>query len=228
LEYGGGLERDPVLAGGPGDDSLSMIGAGTVRGGPGDDYINVEALRPITVDCGPGDDDVVDDYWYLHRDYPPIVDAATCGPVLRPVLEGGARPPSGPDELSFPVFLKPHNGRVSLIAFRPSESGRGTMQLRRARSVTRLGFPLAGTKWAACSERRRFRMRAGRVVHTTLPLLARVRRRVAALKKPKRRAGFYQRAAMLPCSLHIRGVDDDGERFRRNDLSIVLVNVSRL
>jgi hypothetical protein len=225
LTYSGSSERTPVLDGGPGDDSLGMeldrSGAGTVRGGPGDDYVAVDG--PITVDCGPGDDDVIDDYWYLHRDAPAIVDTATCGPVLRPVTRAvSAHPPAGPDELSFPGFFKPHNGRVTLTAFRPSESGRGTIQLRRARSVNRLGFPLAGTRWAACSERRRFRMRAERDVRIRLPLLPRVARRVASLKRP--RGPFYRPAAMLPCSLHIRGVDDDGERFRRNDLSILLVN----
>jgi hypothetical protein len=29
---------------------------------------------------------------------------------------------------------------------------------------------------------------------------------------------------MIPCSYHISGVDDDGERFYRDGFSIVLIN----
>jgi len=29
---------------------------------------------------------------------------------------------------------------------------------------------------------------------------------------------------MIPCSLHVSGVDDDGERFHRTDFSLVLIH----
>ena len=214
-----------TLDGGPGNDSLRVEGAGTIQGGPGDDYISVEntSLRGAgaVVDCGPGDDVVVDDYFYLRTD-PPTIDQATCGPVLRPVTKGGLRPPPGPDELLFPLAAEPRGGRVELKAFRPSEAGRGTIVLERARSVTRAGFPKPGTRWTACSEPRRFRMRRGRVMRTTLTLVPRVARRVAKLRPP--RSPFFSSKAMIPCSLHVSGVDDDGEHFHRDELSLLLVN----
>ena len=71
-----------TLDGGPGNDSLRLEGAGTVHGGPGDDYISLET-RGAVADCGPGDDVVADNYFYLSG--PATVDEATCGPVLRPV-----------------------------------------------------------------------------------------------------------------------------------------------
>ena len=220
-----GESAGATLDGGPGNDSLRAEGAGTIQGGPGDDYISVENTSSkgagAVVACGPGDDVVIDDYFYLDTEHPTI-DQATCGPVLRPVTKGGLRPPPGPDELLFPLPALPRGGRVELKGFRPSEAGRGTLVLKRARSVTREGFPKAGTRWTACSEPRRFRMRQGRVVRTTLTLVPRVARRVAKLRRP--RSPFFSRKAMIPCSLHVSGVDDDGERFHRDDLSLVLVN----
>jgi hypothetical protein len=216
----GGVDRE--LDGGPGADSLRMAldrgDDGTVRGGPGDDYISVEGAA--TVDCGPGDDDVVDDLWRYHRDDPPRIDEANCAPVLR-ALE--ISPPPGVDEFHLPLGYVPRGGRVSMRVFRPSESGRGTIQLRRARSVTRGGYPAPGTKWSPCGERRRFRMRAGRDVRTSLRLVPRIARRVAALKPPPHRFR-YSPARMIACSFHISGVDDDGERFHRQDFSLLLVN----
>ena len=215
-----------TLDGGPGNDSLRVEGAGTAQGGPGDDYISVENTSSrgagAVVDCGPGDDVVLDDYFYLDTEHPTI-DQATCGPVLRPVTKGGLRPPPGPDELLFPLAAAPRGGRVKLKAFRPSEAGQGTAVLKRARSVTREGFPKAGTRWTACSEPRRFRMREGRVMRTALTLVPSVARRAAKLRSP-RRSPFFSRKSMIPCSLHVSGVDHDGERFHRNDLSLVLVN----
>jgi hypothetical protein len=220
-----GATADATLDGGPGDDSLRMEAAGTVHGGPGDDYISVENTSRrgpgAVVDCGPGDDVVVDDYPYLRTD-PPTIDGATCGPVLRPVGRGELAPPPGPDELRFALAAVPRGGRVKLKAFRPSEAGRGTMVLRRARSVRRDGFPKAGTRWTACSERQRFRMHARRVVRTTLTLVPGVVRRVGRLRPPH--SPFFSRKSMIACSLHVSGVDDDGERFHRDDFSLVLVN----
>jgi hypothetical protein len=138
------------------------------------------------------------------------------------VTKGGLRPPPGPDELLFPLTAGPRGGRVKLKAFRPSEAGRGTIVLKRARSVTREGFPKPGTRWTACSEPRRFRMRRGQVMRTTLTLVPRVARRAAKLRPPRR--PFFSSKAMIPCSLHVSGVDDDGEHFHRDDFSLLLVN----
>jgi hypothetical protein len=125
-----------------------------------------------------------------------------------------------PGEFRGVAAAKPRDGRVTLTAFRPSEAGHGTIQLKQARSATRLGFPSPGTKWAACSKRRRFHMRAGRVLCTTLTLVPSIARRVTRLRPPGKR---FSRKSMIPCSLHITGVDDDGERFHRDDFSLVLI-----
>ncbi len=210
---------DGTLDGGPGNDSLRLESPGTVHGGPGDDYISLASGPGAVADCGPGDDVVVDDEYYLTG--PATVDEETCGPVLRPVPPDGLPTPPMPGEHRLAADVKPRNGRVKLKAFRPSEAGRGTLQLKQARSATSKGFPRPGTRWAACSERRRFRMRAGRVVRTTLTLVPRVARRVNRLRPPR---GRFSRKSMIPCSLHISGVDDDGERFHRDDFSLVLVN----
>ena len=205
-----------TLDGGPGNDSLRLEGAGTVHGGPGDDYISLET-RGAVADCGPGDDVVADNYFYLSG--PATVDEATCGPVLRPVE---LPTPPEPGALAYAHAIKPRHGRVKIkAAFRPSEAGRGTLVLKRARSVTRTGFPRPGTRWAACSERRRFRMRAGRDVRATLPLVPRVARRVTRLRPP---GNWFSPKSLIACSLHISGVDDDGEHFHRNDFSLVLKN----
>jgi hypothetical protein len=207
-----------TLDGGPGNDSLRLDSPGTVHGGPGDDYISLYG-REAVADCGPGDDVVVNDLWYVSG--LATVDQATCGPVLRPVPPNGLPTPPLPGEFRAIAAIKPRDGRVKLTAFRPSEAGRGTVQLKQARAVTELGYPRPGTKWTACSKRRRFRMRAGRVVRTTLKLVPRVARRVTRLRPPH---GRFSRKSMIPCSLHISGVDDDGERFHRTDFSLVLIH----
>jgi hypothetical protein len=206
-----------TLDGGPGKDSLRLEGRGVVHGGAGDDYISLHGPGAVA-DCGSGDDTVVDDLHYLSG--PATVDEATCGPVLRPVPPHGLPTPPQPGEFRAVAAIKPRDGRVKLNAFRPSEAGRGTIQLKQARAVTDLGYPRPGTKWTSCSERRRFRMRAGRVLRTTLKLVPRVARRVPRLRPPR---GRFSRKSMIPCSLHISGVDDDGERFHRTDFSLVLI-----
>ena len=209
------FQAEGILDGGPGDDSLRLERTGTVRGGSGDDFIALRG-RGLRAECGPGNDNVDDDQYYVYG--LATIDEATCGPALRPV---DAPPPSEPDEASFPQAARQHDGRVTLRAFRPNEGGRGTIRLMRPRSVTSRGFPNPDTKWAACSERRRFRMRTGRAVRTTLPLVPRVARQLKRLKRPGRR---FSSDALIPCSLHISGVDDDGERFHRNTFTIVLFN----
>jgi hypothetical protein len=207
-----------TLDGGPGNDSLRLEGAGTANGGPGDDYISVHTPG-VVADCGEGDDDVVDDLYYLSG--PATVDEATCGPVLRPVPPKGLPTPPQPGEFRAIARIKPRNGRVKLSAFRPSEAGLGTIQLKQARAVTKDGYPRPGTKWTACSKRRRFHMRAGRVLRTALKLVPRVARRANGLRPPR---GRFSRKSMIPCSLHVSGVDDDGERFHRKDFSLVLIH----
>ena len=212
------FEADAALDGGPGNDSLRLDSPGSVHGGPGDDYIVVEGSG-VVADCGPGDDVVVDDVYYLSG--PATIDEATCGPVLRPVPPHGLPTPPLPGEFRAIAAIKPRDGRVKLQLFRPSEAGRGTIVLKRARSVTDMGYPRPDTRWTACSERRRFRMRAGRVLRSTLTLVPRVSQRVTRLR-PSR--GRFSLKSMIPCSLHISGVDDDGERFHRDDFSLVLIN----
>ena len=212
------FEADATLDGGPGNDSLRLDSPGTVHGGPGDDYISLKGPGAVA-DCGPGDDVVVDDLHYLSG--PATVDQATCGPVLRPVPPNGLPTPPLPGEFRGIPLIKPRNGRVKLQAFRPSEAGRGTVQLKQARAVTKDGYPRPGTKWTACSTRRRFHMRAGRVLRTTLKLVPRVARHANRLRPPQSR---FSRKSMIPCSLHVSGVDDDGERFQRTDFSLVLIH----
>jgi hypothetical protein len=212
------FKAEGTLDGGPGSDSLRLESPGTVHGGPGDDYISLEHPGAVA-DCGPGDDVVADDLHYLSG--LATVDEATCGPVLRPMPPDGLPTPPQPGEFRAVARIKPRDGRVKLKTFRPSEAGRGTIQLKSARAVTDLGYPRAGTKWTACSERRRFRMRAGRILRTTLTLVPRLARRVTRLRPP---GGRFSRKSMIPCSLHISGIDDDGERFHRKDFSLVLIN----
>jgi hypothetical protein len=197
VSLSGGGGRDALTAtgvkatldGGPGDDVLIPT-AGQALGGDGADLISlVQPLDPaLTVDCGPGDDTI--HYAALGSHSPPSVDAASCPPILDPLIST-ARPQFPGDGAL--VFWIPADRKVRLALFRPSEAARGTVRLMRP--ATKGG--------GRCAAPVSFAVRAGKAVAPTFTILPTIARRVAGLG-PRR--GVF-------CEISFAGTDLQGERF---------------
>jgi hypothetical protein len=177
------------LDGGPGDDVLAL-GTGSAAGGDGDDFVLVTAGGPVAIDCGPGQDAIRREAaggGGNPRDTARIdADAASCPPVLTPIIKLGLYAPG-----KNPVFHVPPSRKVTVPVFRATEAVKGRMTLRRPRNRG----PCAGPV--------RFSAAAGKPVKVTLTLTQATATRVAALG----------RGRSVQCILGVKGTDPQGERF---------------
>jgi hypothetical protein len=129
--------------------------------------------------------------------------AATCD-------KGGLRPPPGPDELLFPLAAGPRGGprqAQGAPAIRgPRDDRAQTRAIRHARRLSEARHEMDRMQRTPAVPHA---PGAGHAHHADAR--PRVARRVASLRRP--RSPFFSRKAMIPCSLHVSGVDDDGEHF---------------
>ena len=178
---------DITIDGGSGNDTITT-GSARVLGGPGDDAIYLSSVyddrRSPIIECGPGND------WFMENSIlpasmRPIVDAATCPPILRAL--GRFRRATNDVFPTSPSFSVPKNRKVQLALFRAAEPVSGTVRFR-----TRGGKP--------CGKAAQFRTAAGKQARVTLAVLPSLRRRLNTV-----------RGKQIGCDVVVTGTDDEGE-----------------